>query len=327
MLSPAEQQKVLDDFYFNDVLPKLHPHLRELALDSRVLYHTEDKQTLTSIVGKIAAVYWTNPWKLQDIFPVTPQQCEIIAQGMALLYLQYLVIDNLTDGQTPDHRLIPLLSHTYSLEAMRQFSRLFNHDVDDRFWKSYYQGLDNFFHGLVVEYDSVVAHHTPFSPELMRIVDAGIAFTFRIECTALGILSDRRDYIEPISEVFELLTLADQFGDDAIDWQDDYKARHASLPIVWLSEAEKLSYEAIFALAEDEMEDLLNKHQILHRMVDYALQALHDAKAKLPPDCHGTWLDQFLDERIRDEHARKRNFTSIALIRSLSKILDNTHLS
>lgn len=321
MLSSEEQIRLLDNFYLHEVLPRLHPQLRALAVDSRVMYHAEEYYELESIIGKIAVVYWTNPWWLADIFPVTPEQCESLAKGVALLFAQYLVSDNIVDGQVPDHPLIPILSQQLGVQAARQFMTILpgNH----RFWATYYDGGERFLNGLALGYESLIEHRTKFSPEIMRVIDAGIAHPFRVNCTAMGILSQREALIEPISQIYELMTLADQYGDDAIDWQDDYEAKRATLPIVMLSEAEDMAYDDIFNLSVDEMENLLNKNQILQQMIDYAQEYLREAKALLPQDCHNTWLANFIESRQEDERRRKRNFTAIALLRTLSSRLSH----
>lgn len=317
MLSLVEQKKILDKFYFDEVIPRMHPALQALAADSRILHHSENTTPLDTVVGKIAVEYWTNPWKLDDIFPVKPEEQSHVAQGMALVFLGYLVIDNLVDSQTPDNALIPLLSHQLMLEATEHFARLFEHH--DSFWTAYYACVRSFIDGLAIEYDSVVAHRTFLTPDMMQVIDKGKAFTFRIECNALGRLCGREELIEPISSVFELLTLADQFGDDAIDWHEDYRMQRATMPVVLLAQVENLPLATIFSMEQDELEDHLNRHRILHQMIDYAHQYLYEAKSLLPAEFAATWLGQFIDSRIEDEHKRKRSFSAIAFVRSLSK--------
>lgn len=316
MISVNEQRRILDVFYFNDILPNMPSNLRALATDSRVLYHTDEYQKLDTVIGKIASVYWTNTWNLADIFPTKATHYEEVAKGVALLFLQFLVIDNLIDGQTPNNPLIALLSHEFGIQARQQFRSVL--PDNSFFWKEYDDCVARFLHGLALEYESSVAQNIPFSPEIMEIVDTGIAFTFRIQCTALGILSNRMTHIEPISRIFELMTIADQFGDDAIDWQDDCELKRVRMPVILLSEAENLSYDEIFTLPVGHMEKLLSKHGILLQMIDYAHSYLERAQALLPADCTDTWLDKFIKRRIEEEHRRKRSFSALSWLHLLS---------
>jgi len=316
---PKDYTSLVDDYYFNEFLPKLHPSLQAIGADSQVLRHTETYQKMETITRDVAFPYWSNPWAVQDIFPVSDEQCYEVAKAVSLLFVQCVVVDNYTDGQSPDSRLIPLYAQQLGLYAAQQLMTLLPNQPE--FWAQYYDTMIGYFHGMVVEFESVAGDVPTFSSEVMGRVDAGIAFAFRIQCAAMGVLSGHEAYIEPVSKAFEILLLADQFTDDALDWLEDWQLGRTRMPMLMLAEAEGIALQELQALPEEVVENLVHQKGILIKMIDSALDYLQQAKACLPEEHREGWLAQMIDDRMKMERERRNRYRTISFLRTVSRSL------
>jgi hypothetical protein len=315
-----QYQKLLDDFYLTEVVPRMDADLQALALDIRVLAHRQESRPITTLTELFVSEYWLIPWMVEELFPLTDTNRLYVAQGFALVFLGFIVLDNIIDRQAPDEALLPLVSHHLHQAAAEHFSRLFQ--VSTSFREAYHHHMRAFADTFALEYRCVVQHRERYTYEIMKTVDAGKASSYKIAIHALGALSRQEQHVSVVNGVYDLLTFADQFGDDAYDRFDDHRARRATLPVVLAADAEGRSIRDVLELHPDDFEDLLVKHGILLQMCDYGVEALRQAKRELDALGYGsTRLGQLLDLRIEQEQTRKQHFTAMSVFRGLSRRL------
>jgi hypothetical protein len=314
----AVYQKAVDDFYFQEVVPRFHPSLQTLAVDLAILRHRDSPcptNTLEDVFGK---EYWLVPWMLEEVFPLSEAERIQVAQAFALVFLGFIVLDNTVDGQMPDAALIPVLGQQLFLQAKVAFSHFLA--PDDPFWLAYDDNLNRFYNALALEHHCLVAHREPYTYDVMKQVDDGKAAYNRIACHALASLSGRFDHLALANQTYDLLTFADQFGDDAYDWPDDYGEKRATWPFAQLVEREAISLEALFGLGQSEVENRLIKHGILLEMCDHAVTLLKMARQALVAQGFDlSKIVQLLDQRIEEEKLRKRNFMAIFFLEAVAR--------
>ena len=319
----ATYQKAVDDFYFREVIPRFHPELQTLAADLAVLRHRDSPCPTNSLEDVFAQEYWLVPWMLEELFPLSDRERIQVAQAFALVFLGFIVLDNTVDGQMPNTALIPVLGQQLLLQAKIAFSQFLA--PDDPFWPAYDECLNRFYHALALEYHCVMAHIEPYTYDLMKQVDDGKNSYNRIACHALASLSGRLDYLPLAIQTYDLLTFADQFGDDAYDWPDDYQAKRATWPLAQLVEREGITLEALFALGPKEVENRLIKHGILLEMCDHAVTVLETARQALVTEGFDhSKIVRLLNQRIEEEKLRKRNFIAIFFLEGIARRLGSS---
>src|SRR5688572_18332704 len=111
----AAFQKSIDEFYFNEIVPRMHPSLQALAVDARVLRHHKEPRTITSFSDIYAPDYLVLPWVLDDIFPVPEAERKIASQAYLMMFVGYILLDHLIDRQVPDVAVVPLVHQHIAL--------------------------------------------------------------------------------------------------------------------------------------------------------------------------------------------------------------------
>ncbi|GAB5491175.1 MAG: hypothetical protein Phog2KO_13900 [Phototrophicaceae bacterium] len=316
-----EYVDLLNHFYFNEFLPELPPELQTIATDPYVLFHRDDIDggEFNQITQYVRLEYWLTPWFLADIFPATDEEYRLLNEGYLLIFLAYLVLDHLVDGQTPDNPLIPLLIHQFFLGAFRQFSKIFADDP--HFWDAYHRHIKAHNDALSIEYASVATYTPPFSYERMEIVAKGKVLPFNIGIEALGRVSGREDLIPIISRVYELHMFGDQFYDDADDYLDDFKIGRATMAMVYLSEAENTPLADLMTLDADVIREKVIINRIREKMIAQSTRLLKETIALLPENFYGTRLHEILVDRLEMDKTILRSFRGVYVMTRLSNSL------
>jgi hypothetical protein len=320
MFTSEIHQKEIDAFYFNDFVTKLHPHLQTLALDTRVLHHTNEARQITSLADIYGGQYMLMPWLLDDIFQLLDSQRSRIAQAFTLFFMSYVIIDHLVDGQVPDAPMVALLCHHLLLAANEQFTAIF--DMQHPFWDEYYRNVRDILNSLALEAYCLDRHQQTYTAEFVEEVSAAKAAPFRMLGYALALCSGQMEILPALNLAYNKLTLADQYGDDVADVRDDFLMKRATLPVVRFQEIERVSLEEAFTFTPDYLEDVLTKHGVLLDMCDQAIRALEMGIDALATIGYGeSHLAKLLIFRLKEEEFRKRNVAAVALLRGFSRRL------
>jgi len=320
MFDNAEQQAILDSFYFQHIIPKMHPTLQKLAVDSRVLRHAKIQRNITSLLDVYGSDYLLLPWILDDIFDVPETQRQLVAQGYIAMFIGYVLLDHLIDKQTPDSAVVPLIYQHIALSTTEQYSVLF--EMDSPFWPHYYADMREIFNVLALESECIDTHTYPYSLNLMGMVAHGKAAAWHTACFALATLSQTSHHLIVVNNAYTALALADQLGDDAIDWEEDFAMRRATVPIVYVADIKGLSLHHVFDLPLHEIEDCLIQNRIQLTLIESALETLQTAVNSLAADgLANCKLSQLLRSRLEAEQHRRRNFLLLSFLHSFSKSL------
>lgn len=320
MFHSETHQKEIDAFYFNEFVSQLHPHLQMLALDTRVLHHTQEARQITSLADIYGGQYMLMPWLLDDIFPLPNSQRSPIAQAFTLFFMSYIIIDHLVDGQVPDAPMVTLFCHHLLLSAAERFAAIL--DSRHPFWNVYYGSVRDILNSLALEAYCLDRHQQTYTPELVEKVSAAKAAPFRVLCAALAAFDGRTELLPALDVAYNKLTLADQYGDDVADLRDDFQMKRATLPMVRFKETENISLEEVFTFTPDYLEDVLTKNGVLLEMCDQAINALKTGINALKSiGCGESQLTNLLAFRLKEEEFRKRNVATVALLRAFSRRL------
>lgn len=312
----AEVTAALDHFYFGEVAAVMHPSLRTLAADMRLLQGHDDARIITTLTDLYNSSYQYLPYLLNDLFDVPDDTLLQIEKGWMLLLIAYVMLDEIVDRQMPDIPAAPLVQQHLLLKAHEVFRAVF--PAGDAFWRSYDALLHEFFTCLALESHYLDADAAPYTYQRMQEVCTGKAAPLQIVATALAAVSGKPERAVLIRQVFDRLVFSDQLFDDAADWEDDLTAGRRTLPYVM---AQQAAGEAI--TDRELLKQVVTNRGILATMTDQAVGLLDEGRALL--DSAGlaeTQLYEVLGSRAERIRADGRQYKAAAFLGGLVTLLE-----
>lgn len=310
---PFEQ---LDQFYFQEFIPQLHPALQRLATDLRILRHEKTEKHITTVAKLYKVHVGFIPWLLDDIFKPQPEDLFHLGAAWLLTFIDIAMTDSLVDGELPNEPLLPLFQQQIRLKAETLYQQLFPTSLS--FWQAYRQAYTDGLNGLAHEAYCTDEHALPYRYEELEKVYQGKGALYRLMVKALGELCQRDELVIPLETVYHNLALVDQILDDTSDWEDDFARGHITMPIVMALEASQYPYENVGQLASGELEIWMHFHSILIKNAALCITLLQESQEILEGlDCTNTKLGHFVETRYRSIKGRHQQYRSMRMLRSL----------
>lgn len=160
-----------------------------------------------------------------DVFGnVEREKLRVIAIASELLAEYVVILDKLVDDQieNKEKRWLSLLANTFRYRrVLGLFHALFGDTPT--FWRYLEQYSREWDRALLAE---KMEHHgtpRPYSETEMEVIARGKAAVAKIVPTALAILSQSEEQIDPITESQDLYAVGFQLYDDLRDWKGDYE--------------------------------------------------------------------------------------------------------
>lgn len=314
--SRAEVLAELDHFYFQDVLQVVHPTLRGLAVDLRLLQGVDAAEPITTLAGLYDSSYQYLPYLLNDIFAMPEAVVMQIEKGWLLLLISYVMLDQIVDQQMPDNPVVPLVQQHLLLKAHEAFAAVF--PAGAAFWGEYCSLLHEFFTCLAVESHYLDAEAAPYTYERMEEVCTGKAAPLQIVVAAMCAYTGQNQHAPLLRQVFNRMVLSDQLFDDALDWQDDLAAGRKTLPCVLAQQVTQSPVSDPAALAR-----MIERSGILSGMADRAIGLLEEGRELLRESALSpAQLYAALDQRKERITLDRRRYQAVSLLGGLVALLE-----
>lgn len=310
----------LDDFYFNDFVASLHPILQELAVDQHLLKHQEDAPPINTIKKLYQQQYLYMPWLFVDYCPVSDEQLLTLGKAWVLKIIDFVITDNIVDNQAPDTTYITLFHQQLRTRTDHLFYEVMG--ASDSFWSHYYAGIQKLNNANALEVYCSEQLKAPYTLDVMEELYAGRTGMFSVLIYAMGELSGKLDYVEPLSAYYKKIALADQLLDDAMDWRDDFRVGRYTLPVVMALEAQNIPFEEASSISENAYDNAIIKHEILQQIAQIALDLFAEVSQTLHEmDARESTLADFLQQRIELAEHSVRRYNAMGLLDNFSKAL------
>lgn len=310
----------LDNFYFNEFIPTLHPLLQEIAVDKRVLKHQDDPEPLTSIAGLYQQQYFYIPWLIADYFPIPEDSLLTLGKAWILRIIDIIVTDNVIDRQTPDIPAITLFNQqvrAYSDELLRSLM-----GNSGEFWSRYFNATQSLLNSNAIEVYCVDEHRAPYSLEVMQDLYDKRTAIISVLIFAMGELSGKSEAAQTIGDHYQKITFGDQLLDDTMDWREDFRNGRLTLPAIMALEAENIPFSEASSISESQIDNAIMQHNILQEISKIALSHFTDVQDLLVTmDATEILLAKFVKSRIKLAETSIRRYNAIALLDGFGKIL------
>lgn len=306
----------LDTAYFDEFIPSLHPSLRPLATDLRILRH-ETVERHISTVEKLYKVHvGFIPWLLDDIFVVQSEDVLILGTAWLLTFIDVAMTDSLVDSELPTEPLLPLLQQQIRLQAEKNYRQVFPSSLI--FWSAYSQAYIDGLNGLAHEAYCTDAHQEAYTYAQLEEVYQGKGAIYRLMVKAMAELSGQNAICSQIEAVYHKLALVDQLLDDASDWQDDFERKHITVPIIMAIHSADFPFSDIHNLRPEELEGWLYYFNIFVQIADSCLDLLSSAQAILNDlNLDESKLAHFVAKRHRIVTRRKAQYKGLRMLKAM----------
>lgn len=310
----------LDHFYFNEFIPSLHPLIQDIAIDRHFLRHEEDVEPLTSIAGLYQQQYIYMPWLLLEHFPMSDKMVFELGKAWILKIIDFVITDNIIDKQVPDNVAVTLYH-----QQLRNYTDHILHTMlgeSTEFWSRYFQANVDLANVNALEIHCVVNHNAPYTLDVMKQLYRGRSAFFISFIYAMGELSGDMTLVQPLSNFYEKMALADQLLDDAADWRDDFREGRYTLPVVMALEVANIDFFDAEAISESVIDKTIITHEILQSIADMALSLFSEIETLLEENnMNNSHLSKFIQERIALAQHSKQRYNALGILDRFSQAL------
>ena len=270
----------IDRYYFEDILPSMHPLLSELGGNKRLLYLNTEPEPLESLHHVFSEGYLLLPWQCADIITISDDDLITVSQAYAALLMAYLILDQMIDGQLPDSlRAAPLIYGHLMLHARAKFAEAFTPDA--AFWSDFDKYSHQLFDGLAAESASLDHQLIPYTEEVMREVAHGKNSSLRLAVRAMAHLADDLEKGDLCEELIDTMFVGDQINDDTMDWREDFELGRLTYPILQAMQAEEMPLEDFESLSVERIDSILKEKHILAGLLKRARSVFNEGKDRL----------------------------------------------
>lgn len=310
----------LDDFYFKEFIPTLHPLLQEIAVDKRVLKHEDDPEPLSSIAGLYQQQYFYIPWLISDYFPIPEDSLLTLGKAWVLRIIDIIVTDNMIDRQTPDIPAITLYNQHLRQYSDELFREVMGHSGE--FWSRYFVATQSLLNSNAIEVYCVDEHRAPYTLEVMRDLYDQRTAIISVLIFAMGELSGKSEAAQKIGDHYQKITFADQLLDDTMDWREDFRSGRLTLPAIMALEAENIPFAEAKSVSESQIDSAIIQHDILQEIAKVALAQFTEVQDLLVTmDATEILLADFVKTRIELAEYSIRRYNAMALLDSFGRAL------
>lgn len=271
---------LLDVFYFETVIPRLHVALQQLATDRRILHHQPAETHISSVrqlLNKFDHLYI--PWVLNDIFELDDVSVLALGEATLLIIVELVIADHAADGQLlPDPKIV-LLQNQLHLYTVDKFRTLFGDNTT--FWDAYQHAYQQQWDGLAQEILCVDDQRFAYTYDAMCAVNQQKTAIDRLLIDAQGRLSLHVIDHAPLHRAYEVIRLVDFLLDDAADWREDAQLGRCTLPVVMAADAAGCLLADFGPDRLLDLEDWLGRYGILVQIAELAISLLEAAQQSL----------------------------------------------
>lgn len=308
--------------FYAEIVGAMHPALRPLATDLRVLRHDPVETHTANIAQELyQAQYSYVPWMVADYLALPETQLLTVGKAWWLTIIEVVITDQIVDRQVPDIPTLPLMLQHLRLHAEQLYRAAFAADAP--FWSPFQAARLGIWNGLAHETYCVDDHQQVYTFAEMQAVCRSRSDLIGALLRGMGWLAGSGSAAaEPLCTFYENLTFADQLLDDASDWKSDFAGGRRTLPVVMALEKGGYASAAGADVPLAELELLVDRHRVLVEMAETATTLLETAQAaldSLAPDA--TPLRAVLDERLKvARYAAQRYHTLRAMTGFLERL-------
>lgn len=311
----------IDEYYFGELLADVHPDLRAIAVDKRMLHLHKEPEAITSLAAVFSESYILMPYQCADIIRISDPALEAISLAYVAHLVAYLMLDQLVDRQMPDSlRLAPLIYSHFLIAARRQYAVAFSAGSPfDALFDAY---MRESFDGLAAESASLDGHDPLYTEPVMQQVCHAKCASFRLAARLMAEVAGDPQGGALCEAMIDTLFYGDQLRDDVLDWQPDLAMGRITHLHVRLMEIAGLSAVELQARPIPDLQALIDANQLDIHLMEQTRAIYQAGRERLrKAGYENSRWDAILAERITRSEGSRRRLAAGSLLSGLASRL------
>lgn len=312
----------IDQYFFQEFAVQLEPSLKPLLHQKRFLCGKDTDEVVETLKGLYNGLYLFPPAFLDDIFEIREIDTEKFVKGCAALSLSCIFLDNRIDQQLQDIPAAQLIERHLLTDVYRCWNDLI--PSPDLFWDRFHDYLSQYYRALTLESACLDAYQQRYDFDIMRMVTDGKALTAHIAIDLMSRFSGNLETHIVLHSLVNQMLFAGQLLEDISDWEEDFRNHRCTLPLLLALESEGDTPAALKTVPLEDMTERIERHGILHNLLEHAIHILEACKAALnEAGWENSKLGRGLQEGLIDPAYRKKRYIlGAALLRGMVNKLD-----